>query len=157
MSTEPGENHCGSCTLCCKLLEIPVLEKPEGQWCTHCAIGSGCRIYESRPAPCRDFACLWLESQKEKHPLPAELRPDRCKMVLTFTQDRKDVLGYCDPASPDAWKGAPWRLLQVIAAHHRVMFGTGREHFVIDQGRARKVELAEADAQGVRLFRRFLD
>jgi hypothetical protein len=57
----------------------------------------------------------------------------------------------------DAWKGAPWRLLQVIAAHHRVMFGTGREHFVIDQGRARKVELAEPDTQGVRLFRRFLD
>ena len=152
-----NENRCGSCTLCCKLLEIPALEKPEGQWCSHCAIGVGCKIYESRPAPCRDFACLWLESQSEKHPLPADLRPDRCKMVLTFTPDRKDVLGYCDPASPDAWKGA-LRLLQVIASQgHRVMFGNGREHFVMDQGRARRVELAEPDAEGVKLFRRFLD
>ena len=153
----PSENRCGSCTLCCKLLGIPALEKSEGQWCTHCAIGTGCKIYESRPAPCRDFACLWLESQNEKHPLPPELRPDRCKMVLTFTPDRRDVLGYCDPASPDAWRGA-LRLLQLIASRgHRVMFGNGREHFVMDQGRARRVELAEPDAEGVRLFRRFLD
>jgi hypothetical protein len=150
---------CGSCTLCCKLLDIPVLNKPEGQWCSHCAVGKGCTIYEKRPVPCRDFACLWLESQNEKRPLPAELRPDRCKVVLTFTPDRKDVLGYCDPASPDAWKDAAiFRLLQVIAGQgHRVMFGNGREYFALDQGRVRRVELAEPDADGVRLFRRFLD
>jgi hypothetical protein len=151
-------NHCGTCTLCCKLLDIPVLKKPQGQWCVHCAIGKGCTIYETRPQPCRDFECMWLESQKEKHPLPAELRPDRCKVVLTFSPDRKDVLGFCDPATPDAWKGAPLRLLQVIAGRgHRVMVGNGREHFAIDQGRVRRVELAEPDADGVRLFRRFLD
>jgi hypothetical protein len=152
-----SENHCGSCTLCCKLLEIPALEKPEGRWCAHCKVGSGCTIYNERPAPCRDFACLWLESQDEKNPLPAELRPDRCKMVLTFTPDREDVLGYCDPSTPDAWKGAPWRLLLVIAGRHRVMFGNGRDHFAIDQGRARRVELTAPDAAGLRLFRRFLD
>ena len=28
-----SENNCGSCTLCCKLLEIPALQKPEGQCC----------------------------------------------------------------------------------------------------------------------------
>ena len=80
-------------------------------------------------------------------------------MVLTFTPDRKDVLGYCDPASPYAWKDtAIFRLLQVIAKQgHRVMFGNGREHFALDQGRVRRAELAEPDAQGVRLFRRFLD
>lgn len=153
-----SENRCGTCTLCCKLLDIPALKKPQYEWCEHCKVGEGCTIYETRPEPCRDFACVWLESQTQKNPLPAELRPDRCKMVLTFTPDRKDVLGYCDPAAPDAWKGAPLRLLQVIAQQgQRVMFGNGREHFVIDQGRARRVELAEPDAEGVRLFRRFLD
>jgi hypothetical protein len=154
-----SENRCGSCTLCCKLLEIPVLNKPQGQWCTHCAAGQGCTIYEKRPAPCRGFECLWLESQKQKHPLPAALRPDRCKVVLTFTPDRQDVLGYCDPASPDDWKEPGlFRLLTLIAEQgHRVMMGNGRAHFVLDQGRARPVELAEPDAQGVRLFRRFLD
>ena len=153
-----SENHCGSCTMCCKLLNIPVLEKPAGQWCQHCAVGTGCTTYDSRPAPCRDFACIWLESQAEKNPLPPEQKPDQSKMVLTFTPNRKDVLGYCDPAAPDAWKGVPLRLMQVIAGRgHRVMFGNGREHFVIDQGRARRVELAGPDAAGLRLFRRFID
>jgi hypothetical protein len=50
------------------------------------------------------------------------------------------------------------RLLQVIAGQgHRVMFGNGREHFVLDKDKARRVELAEPNAEGVRLFRRFLD
>ena len=95
----------------------------------------------------------------EKHPLPAELRPDRCNVMLTFTPDRKDVLGYCDQASPDAWKAAaPLNPMQIIARQgHRVKFGNGREHFAIDKGRRRRVELAEPDAKGVRLFLRFLD
>jgi len=51
-----------------------------------------------------------------------------------------------------------FRLLQVIAGQgYRVMFGNGREHFALDQGRVRRAELAEPDADGVRLFRRFLD
>ena len=79
-------------------------------------------------------------------------------MVPTFAPDRKDTLGYCDPASPDAWKGAPLRLLQVIADRgHRVVFGNGREHFALDKGKARRVELAKPNAKGVRLFRRFPD
>ena len=152
-------NHCGSCTLCCKLPDIPELDKPRDQWCRHCAIGTGCRIYESRPVPCREFNCLWLESQKEAKPLPLALRPDKSKMVLTFGQDRKDVLGYCDPSAPNAWKeAAMFKLLEVIAGQgHRVVFGNGREHFAMDGGRARRVELAPPDAAGVRLFRRFLD
>jgi len=154
-----SENRCGTCSLCCKLPEIPVLNKPEGRWCQHCAVGKGCTIYETRPAPCRAFNCLWLESQEEQRPLPPELRPDRSKIFLTFTPDRKDVLGYCDPASPHAWKDAAvFRLLQVIAGQgHRVMFGNGREYFALDNGRVRRVELAEPDKDGVRLFRRFLD
>jgi hypothetical protein len=151
-------NHCGECTMCCKLLAVKELEKPEGQWCANCAIGSGCRIYEIRPRPCRDFACIWLESQSQRSPLPAELRPDRCKMVLSFAENRRDVLGHCDPASPDAWKGQPLRLLEVMSRQgSRVMFGNGRAHFAMDRGRARPVELAPPDDQGIRQFLRFLD
>jgi hypothetical protein len=152
-------NHCGECTMCCKLPDIPELEKPPGQWCRHCAVGSGCTIYEARPRPCRDFTCLWLESQAEHNPLPAALRPDRSKMVLTFTEDRRDVLGYCDPASPHAWKeAAMFKLLDVISRQgRRVMFGNGREHFAMDRGRARRAELAPPDEKGVRYFLRFLE
>jgi hypothetical protein len=152
-------NHCGSCTLCCKLLGIPELDKPQDRWCTHCAVGSGCRIYESRPASCRDFECVWLQSQKEAKPLPLALRPDKSKMVLTLSQNRKDVMGYCDPSAPHAWKeAAMFRLLEVISRQgQRVMFGNSRDHFAMDGGRIRRVELAPPDAAGVRVFLRFLD
>jgi hypothetical protein len=31
--------------MCCKVLPIAALEKPEQSWRTHCDIGKGCRIY----------------------------------------------------------------------------------------------------------------
>jgi hypothetical protein len=152
-------NHCGECNFCCKLPDIAELSKPANQWCTHCDIGKGCRIYETRPTPCRDFECLWLESQREKRPLPAELRPDRCKVMLTFAESRRDVLGYCDPATPDAWKHGPvLRLLHILASQGlRVMFGNGREYFAVDRDRIRSAELSDPDQNGVRRFLRFLD
>jgi hypothetical protein len=92
-------------------------------------------------------------------PLPTELRPDRCKMMLTFAQNRHDVLGYCDPAAPDDWKRpSVLRLLHVLASQGlRVMFGTGRGFFAVDRDRIRPAELSDADAEGVRRFVRFLD
>jgi hypothetical protein len=150
-------NHCGGCNMCCKIPDIAELSKPRNQWCSHCDTGKGCRIYETRPSPCRDFECLWLESQRERHPLPAQLRPDRCKMMLTFAQNRQDVLGFCD--APDAWKRpAMLKLLRVLAGQgHRVMFSAGPQNFAVDRDRIRPVELGEADAHGVRTFVRFLD
>jgi hypothetical protein len=102
---------------------------------------------------------MWLESQREKHPLPSELRPDRCKMMLTFAENRRDVLGYCDPGTPDAWKNpAMLKLLGVLAGQGiRVMFGTGRQFFAVDRGRIRPVQLGDPDSNGIRHFERFLD
>src|SRR4051794_7389373 len=55
---------CGSCSLCCKLLPIRELEKPENKWCVHCKPASGgCTIYADRPPSCREFACHWLISK----------------------------------------------------------------------------------------------
>jgi Fe-S-cluster containining protein len=55
--------QCGTCTLCCKLLAIPVLVKPGGEWCRHCLPGHGCSIYDQRPEVCRTFACQWLRDE----------------------------------------------------------------------------------------------
>jgi len=150
---------CGGCTLCCKLLDVPVLRKAQNKWCEHCEIGAGCKIYEARPAPCRDFACVWLESQREEHPLPLALRPDKCKLVLTFAPNRRDVLGYCDPDAPDAWKEpAVMKLLEIMSRQGlRVMFGDGRNHHALDRGRVRPIELGPPDKSGTRRFVRFLD
>ena len=56
----PGRS-CGTCTLCCKLLQVPEVEKPLGEWCRHCDKGVGCTIYAERPQRCRDFFCGYLQ------------------------------------------------------------------------------------------------
>ena len=50
---------CGDCTLCCKLVAVPALQKEGYEWCKHCAIGEGCKIYKDRPLDCQAFECFW--------------------------------------------------------------------------------------------------
>jgi Fe-S-cluster containining protein len=69
---EPGR-ACGECTVCCTVLAETQLNKPMRCACLHVRAG-GCGIYETRPAGCREFHCLWLrgalaagESQRPDH------------------------------------------------------------------------------------------
>ena len=112
MLARPGENamtaaaaavrSCGTCTLCCKLFDIRALDKPQFEWCKHCAVGHGCRIYEQRPDECREFNCSWLLDAT----LGEEWRPSRSKIVLTR---EGSVIGvHVDPARPDAWRNEPY-------------------------------------------------
>ena len=69
--------------MCCKLPAAPELDKLAGNWCRHCDKGQGCLIYAERPSGCRAFMCLW----KVMPDFPEELRPDRCKVIWTMTED----------------------------------------------------------------------
>lgn len=66
--------------------------------------GSGCRIYESRPAECRTFLCMWLLDAR----LGPEWKPDRSRLVLTNTKDANGLEVYCDPGFPAAWRKEPY-------------------------------------------------
>ena len=70
--------QCGDCSLCCKVLGIPELEKPKDVWCPNFAAGAGCRIYADRPPSCRNFACQWLTDLT----MGPEWKPSVCKLVL---------------------------------------------------------------------------
>ena len=71
-SEEPTEivkgRECGKCSLCCKVMRVEEIAKLPGVWCKECAPGKGCKIYATRPGPCRDFHCSWL--------IQAELGPE---------------------------------------------------------------------------------
>lgn len=90
---------CGSCTLCCKLLEIPELQKPSGKWCQHVAQGLGCKIYESRPDPCRRFLCEWAADSG----MDAIWQPDRAKFFIYRASPQMHLI-VVDPGAPHAWK-----------------------------------------------------
>jgi len=75
-----NKNECGECTLCCTLLNVPLLNKPAGTPCEHLC-DTGCSIYEERFAPCRKFECAWLKSNAN-----VALRPNNCGVIF-FEKD----------------------------------------------------------------------
>src|SRR5581483_5260598 len=80
----PGR-ACGPCTACCKHLTIDqeTLQKPVGVLCPHCVEGTGCTIYQTRPAACRTWYCGW----RFMGFLGDALRPDRCGIMIRVTRD----------------------------------------------------------------------
>ena len=100
--------ECGDCSLCCKLPGVygGDVQKPPDKWCEHCAVGSGCKRYETRPDPCRNFECLWLVNPL----LPEELKPSRCHVVMyELPDDIKE-----DPKAFKDWLGMPVRIDAIV-------------------------------------------
>lgn len=96
---------CGTCTLCCKLLRIESLDKPQGKWCERCEIGTGCRMYAVRPTECRDFFCGYLTVRE----LDESWRPSLSKLVVCFEGgESKTIYVHVDPDRADAWKRPPY-------------------------------------------------
>jgi hypothetical protein len=107
METTPAivkGRQCGTCTLCCKVMTVQEINKPNGQWCPHCLKGRGCGIYSDRPNECRTFHCgyLLLPSLGE-HWFPAH-----SKLVLAFKPDGKEIIVHVDPGVPSAWRAEPY-------------------------------------------------
>lgn len=100
----PGR-ECGPCSMCCKLVAITELGKPEGVWCEHAiAKGGGCRIYADRPASCRSFFCGWLQTEN----FGPEWKPTTSKMVIVAGDDHHHLTIYVDPNFPTAWRKEPY-------------------------------------------------
>src|SRR4051812_6178776 len=95
--------RCGTCTLCCKVMTVQEINKPNGQWCPHCLKGHGCGIYSDRPNECRTFNCgylLWPE-------LGEHWFPARSKLVVAF-KPGMEIIIHVDPGVPNAWRAEPY-------------------------------------------------
>ncbi len=122
----PGR-QCGSCILCCKLLGIKEINKPEYQWCKHCKPGVGCTIYDTRPKACRTFYCGYRQSTD----ISDAWFPARSRMVLLA--QGIGIVCYVDTGYPDAWKVQPyygdlktWARRAVNTEHHVIVNIGGR-------------------------------
>lgn len=61
---------CGACSLCCTVLRVDELGKRAGHDCSHQRGDKGCGIYETRPAICRGYQCLWRQGGLEDDERP---------------------------------------------------------------------------------------
>jgi hypothetical protein len=99
----PGRD-CGTCTLCCKVFDVPSLGKAAGKWCSHCTPGKGCGIHETRPQHCRSFFCFWMTENW----LGPEWKPETAKFVITIDPVSRYMLVQVDPGQPRAWQQQPY-------------------------------------------------
>jgi hypothetical protein len=93
--------ECGSCSMCCDVLEVAAVGKPVNQLCKHWQTGTGCTIYDDRPQMCRSFNCGWLQGHLSDHWFP-----ERARMVLHFSNGAINVA--VDPAYPERWRREPY-------------------------------------------------
>lgn len=104
-ATPPATGRsCAGCTLCCKLPAIPEIAKPAQTWCADCAIGQGCKIYQTRPSTCRKFECVYLTSPH----LGEHWKPAVCHMVIAHTATVNRIVIHVDDDHPTAWKLDPY-------------------------------------------------
>jgi hypothetical protein len=130
---------CGTCTMCCKLFDVPEVASTAGKWCRHCSPGKGCRIYETRPQSCRSFFCGWMVSPT----LGPEWKPERAKIILQFhvVGEIYWLTAYVDESYPTAWQRPElYERLKKFARANGAVGGTinlmvavriGRRHIVI--------------------------
>ncbi len=124
---------CDGCTLCCKVLAAPPLDKPMGQWCVHCVRDTGCGIHATRPPVCRNFHCYWLIDGA----LGEEWRPGTAHIVLSLDLDGRRLNANADPDYPDAWRREPYYAqlkawaAQALPQNGQVVAYLGNEVFVI--------------------------
>lgn len=99
----PGRS-CGTCTMCCKLLDIDVLEKPRGVWCRHCNPKSGCMAYETRPQACRGFYCGYLRLPD----LDERWKPSKARFLINFEERANRIVIHMDGERANAWRIEPY-------------------------------------------------
>lgn len=127
----PGR-QCGTCTLCCKLIAVLELDKPEQVWCPHCVKGEGCTIYAERPRVCRDWHCAW----RSWSDVPEEWFPRRSGIVLRG--DPGGITAFVDPGRPRAWRAEPfhgtlrrWAAPTADRGFQVVLVRVGQEAFAV--------------------------
>jgi hypothetical protein len=121
---------CGTCTLCCKVMEVGEIAKPQGAWCAHCTPGKGCAIYDARPGECHTFQCEWLLNDA----MGPEWKPEKSKFVLVRRRGR--IVAHLDPATPSAWRKSPYRegfahLVQQVLSGNELVYVAVNRHYTL--------------------------
>lgn len=84
-------NLCENCNVCCTSLKIDKKflswrnkDKDIDETCDQ-LINNKCKIYSTRPKPCRDFKCLWLALKDDKSNNP-NWRPDKVGALIRLAE-----------------------------------------------------------------------
>lgn len=120
------ERSCGSCSLCCTVMGIMELGKPDNQRCPKLNDIGRCTIYPTRPEECRSYSCMWRAGLLPKH-----LSPERIHAVCNVSNDGKILVFNIDTRFPYRHKKGP--LFDFIEEHSQdfmIMVVQGDERLI---------------------------
>jgi hypothetical protein len=115
---------CGDCSLCCKVMPVPEIEKPANEWCKHCRPGNGgCSIHEIKPAVCAGWYCAWMTQGG----IGERWYPKLSRMVLSLAPEGTGTVLYVmvDPDYPLRWQEEPYYDDILGLAYHGLYCGGG--------------------------------
>lgn len=134
-TTQATKRECGDCAMCCKVMKIPDMDSPAGEWCRQCKPGhKACQIYSTRPTGCAEFSCAWLSNE-----MPEWFKPSKCKCVIAASTAGW-ILCYVDPGYPNAWREGKMS--------HWIALMAKRHPMVIISGSLRRIIAASNEARG---------
>lgn len=146
-------NLCGSCSACCRVFAVPEVKTKHFDWCDHCEIGKGCKIYDTRPETCVKYECMWLECKKAGMTIPDNLRPDKSKCVISMTTSPHVVNIVTLPGYDNAWKapGIVAFIKRVVADRKAVVIGPpgSTTRTFINEFGVKTVQMTEPDHEGM--------
>lgn len=70
---------CGTCNLCCTVMGVEELKKPNYVPCSFMGECGGCKIYGQHPPTCKTWTCAWLWDEFDL--FPEHMRPDKIGIV----------------------------------------------------------------------------
>ncbi len=97
------KRSCGTCTLCCSVMGVSELNKPNFTRCDH-QNNRGCNIYKDRPQSCHEFVCLWLAGA-----LPISMKPNKVRAVAVPNNEKTAIVWFVPPADRGVWRKDPLR------------------------------------------------
>lgn len=126
--------ECGECSLCCRVMGVTEINKPEGVWCDQVSEdrSRGCLVYATRPETCRGMDCLWKAGA-----LPEVLSPHRTRVVAVASETAvgPTILLYLTESSRahkfnraiDIWMGQNVPVILIYKNHRRMLAPSGME------------------------------
>lgn len=128
--------ECNGCGMCCYIPPIQKLNKEPSVWCEHYIQGKGCNDYDNRPEECRNYRCLYLDSQN----LPDDIKPDNCGVIIEKYDDIFILV--TEPYNFDSWKNVTDFIGQVCKKGYSIVITsyTDKRRLVItEQGKSKEI------------------
>lgn len=141
----PNMRQCGDCSLCCTVMAVGEINKPENVKCSKLTTMGRCSIYSTKPASCTSYQCLWLAGA-----MPEELKPSRSRIVADTGSSGNIVVMHVSPYDRGAWnKPAVKRWIESIADRIMVIVLCGEERIILGHNADRNPRLVEVESIGI--------